>query len=334
MDTTVWTPLRSIMAPQPRWQETRPQSSGETLPQPPPANSGFPQECLSPTSTLPWVLDPTACTTTASGLCWAWAAVPSSFASENSSEDRWVTPALSWTHSATAASAVTASRTAMCSSTRTARPRPPPRPITLNHRPRTQTSRGPCRNACRPMSDCRRWTEDRGIQWWVWPKGITPHPPDKNQEAVQAHLARQFNFTLLTFFDICGYLSFVQILFTALRSLTVFRSLDYPPNALNVWAKTFSKQPCATVTSLANTERHKKQNQCPCCSSSNIETALNEWPPRRMHSNIAQMRRVDEGYTPYHSSAPLEDNALLPLYIQAQLSKLYVRFLNASTTAS
>lgn len=164
MDTTVSTPSRSIMAPQPSiWQETRPQRSAEIQAQPPPASSGFPQECPLPTSTLPWVLGPTACTTTASGSCWAWAAVPLSYASESSSGDRWVTPAHSWTRSVTAAWAVTASRTATCSLTRTARLLLRLHPITLNLHPRTQTSRGRCRNACRPMSDLGCLEMDRRI---------------------------------------------------------------------------------------------------------------------------------------------------------------------------
>lgn len=131
----------------------RPPRRGTPPTQEPWASSAYRRACRSPTSTPLWEQVPTACTTTASASCWAWAAAPSNCASGSSSAARSATPALSSTRSATAASAATVSRTATCSSTKTARRQPPPPPTTPSPPRRTQTSPGHSRSACRPTSD-------------------------------------------------------------------------------------------------------------------------------------------------------------------------------------
>lgn len=116
-------------------------------------SSGYQRECPSPTSIPLWEQVLTVCTTTANASCWAWAAAPLSCVSGSFSVAPSATPALLSTHSVTAASAATASRTAMCSSTKTAKHQPPPPPTIHSPPRRTQTSPGPSRSACRPTSD-------------------------------------------------------------------------------------------------------------------------------------------------------------------------------------
>lgn len=147
-DTTAWTPSKNS---QPRpfpWQATRTQRS-ETLPRRPSESTASPPACLTPTFTTLWVPVPTAFTTTASVLCWAWAAAPSSCANASSSGDHWAIPARSRTRSATAVSAATASRMDTCSSTKLAKPLRHLHPTTLSRHPKTRTWPDRCRNECR-----------------------------------------------------------------------------------------------------------------------------------------------------------------------------------------
>lgn len=163
MATTVSTPLRStIRLP---WPGISPPRWGTPPTQVPWASSAYRRACPSPTSTPLWERVPTACMTTASASCWAWAAAPSNCVSGSSSAARSATPALSSTRSVTAASAATVSRTATCSSTKTARHQPPPPPTIPSPPHRTQTSPGRSRSACRPTSDHHGgWVFDRGVK--------------------------------------------------------------------------------------------------------------------------------------------------------------------------
>ena len=151
MATTASTPSRSTALPP--WLGISPRRRGTPPAQGPLANSGSPPACPSPTSTRLSGPVRTAFMTTASALCWEWAAAPSSCASASSSAARWATPARLSTRSVTAASADTVNRKATCSLTKTARLRPRPPPTIPSPPRRTQTSRGRCRSACRPTSD-------------------------------------------------------------------------------------------------------------------------------------------------------------------------------------
>lgn len=151
MATTASTPSRSTTHPP--WLGISPRRRGTPPAQGPSASSAFPRACPSPTSTQLSGLVRIAFMTTASALCWAWAAAPSSCVSASSSAARWATPAHLSTHSVTAASAATVNRKATCSLTKTARLRPHLPPTIPSPPHRTQTSRGRCRSACRPTSD-------------------------------------------------------------------------------------------------------------------------------------------------------------------------------------
>lgn len=162
MATTVSTPLRSTTRRP--WLGISPLSRGTPPTQVPWASSGYQQACPSPTSTPLWEQVPTVCMTTANASCWVWEAAPSSCASGSSSAALSATPAPLSTRSVTAASAATVSRTATCSSTKTARHQPHP-PLTIPSPPlRTQTSPGRSRSACRPTSDhLGRRVFERGV---------------------------------------------------------------------------------------------------------------------------------------------------------------------------
>lgn len=151
MATTVSTLLRSTTHPP--CLEISPLRWGIPPAHVPWASSVFQQACPSPTSTPPLGQVPTACMTTASASCWVWAVAPLSSVSGSFSVAHSATPALLLTRSATAASAVTVSPMAMCSSIKTARHQPPPPPTIPSPHHRTQTSHGRSRSACRPTSD-------------------------------------------------------------------------------------------------------------------------------------------------------------------------------------